>query len=465
MSLRPASLFNPAQASQDFQLLALHRRVKQSNLNFRLGLGQGQELIKLGLTDRPSAAMAYRLSHRITINPGMLAPDGFVTGALAVDTTAGHYLERRREGIFEELTDANLYGLRREITQLGRWQKHLVVPIPKDIGADPFGRYLGNLAGEFEPSAIIIGNEENLHDIYTEDIQRMQWYVDRFVSGHRAVKQRDPLVSVYMYGEAYRTWRDTRSFLQVVLGLLLGRRVLPDALLVHFYDHPDLLQPWLAEISVAVGNITQNHLPLIIGELGHYGDVTGDGTIVRQGAEDEQRIAPDEQSRTVAQLLASATASIARQAFYFGAIDTIGAAGFESRKGLTEYVDNVGGILPRPALTAFRFMTSLLAGASAWSSINRESGLTTVRFVRPPLMPDEEQDLEGWVVWVNDQRGQPRELTLPPGYLGYDVYGRLQFDARQEPVTIRLNESLNRHFGGDTFIFFRLSGGEPFPLP
>ena len=305
-------------ASQDFQLLALHRRVKQSNLNFRLGLGQGQELIKLGLTDRPSAAMAYRLAHRITVNPGMLASDGFVTGALAVDTTAGLYLERRRKGIFEELTDANLYGLRREITQLGRWQKHLVVPIPKDIGADPFGRYLGNLAGEFEPSAIIIGNEENLHDIYTEDIQRMQWYVDRFVSGHRAVKKRDPLVSVYMYGEAYRTWRDTRSFLQVVLGLLLGRRVLPDALLVHFYDHPDLLQPWLAEISVAVGNNHAEPSTAYHRGAGHYGDVTGDGTIVRQGAEDEQRIAPDEQSRTVAQLLASATASIARQASTLG---------------------------------------------------------------------------------------------------------------------------------------------------
>ena len=387
-------------------MLALHRRLHQSNRNFRLGLGQGQELIKLGLTDRPAAAMAYRLAHRITVNPGMLGPDGYVTGALAADTTARTFLERRREGILEEFTDANLYGLRREVTQLGRWQKHLVVPIPQDIGPDAFGRYLDNLTGEFKPSAIIIGNEENLHDIYTEDLQRMQWYVDRFVTGHRAAKQRDPLVSVYMYGEAYRTWLDTRSFLQVVLSMLLGRNVLPDALLVHFYDHPDLLQPWLAEISVAVSNVTREHLPIIIGELGHYGDVTGEGTILRQGAEDEQRITPDEQSRTVAQLLTTATASIARQAFYYGAIDTIGAGGFESRKGLTEYVDSLGNILPRPALSAFRFMSDLLAGASAWSSINRESGLTTVRFIRPPLTPDEEQDLEGWVVWVNDQRGR-----------------------------------------------------------
>lgn len=465
MSPRPAPLLTPVLASEDFQLLALHRRVHQSNRNFRLGLGQGQELIKLGLTDRPAAAMAYRSAHRITVNPGMLGPDGYVTGALAVDTTSGTFLERRRAGILEELTDANLYGLRREIIQLGRWQKHLVVPIPQEIGADAFGRYLGNLAGEFDPSAIIIGNEENLHDIYTEDLQRMQWYVDRFVSAHRTVKQRDPLVSVYMYGEAYRTWRDTRSFLQVVLSMLLGRKVLPDALLVHYYDHPDLLQPWLAEISVAVSNVTQEHLPLIIGELGHYGDVTGEGTILRQGAEDEQRITPDEQSRTVAQLLATATASIARQAFYFGAIDTIGAGGFESRKGLTEYVDSLGNILPRPALSAFRFMSDLLAGANAWSSINRESGLTTVRFIRPPLTPDEEQDLEGWVVWVNDQRGEPREFTLPPGFVGYDVYGRLQFDARREPVAVRLAESQNRHLGGDTFICFRLTGSEPFPLP
>ncbi len=464
MSLRPASLPLSAQASQDFQLLALHRRLHQSNRNFELGLGQGQELIRLGLTDRPAAAMAYRLTHRITVNPGMLGPDGFVTGALAADTTAGTFLERRREGNLEELTDANLYGLRREVTQLERWQKHLVVPIPQDIGTDAFGRYLDNLAREFEPSAIIIGNEENLHDIYAEDLQRMQWYVDQFVAGHRAVKQRDPLVNVYMYGEAYRTWLDARSFLQVVLSILVGRNVLPDALLVHFYDHPDLLQPWLAEISVAVSNVTQHHLPIIIGELGHYGDVTGDGTILRQGAEDEQRITPDEQSRSVTQLLASATASIARQAFYFGAIDTIGAGGFESRKGLTEYVDHIGSILPRPALTAYRFVTNLLAGASAWSSINRESGVTSVRFVRPPLIPDEEQDLEGWIIWANDQRGEPREITLPPGFVGYDVYGRLQFDARNEPVVFRLQESSNPHLGGETVIVFRVTGNEWFAL-
>lgn len=465
MSLRPASLPNSPHADADFPLLALHRRVQQSNRNFRLGLGQGQELIKLGLTDRPAAAMAYRLVHRITVNPGMLAADGFVTGALAADTTAGTYLERRRAGILEELTDGNLYGLRREVAQLSRWQKHLVVPIPQDISTDAFGRYLGNLAGEFAPSAIIIGNEENLDDIYTQDTQRMQWYVDRFVTGHRAVKQRDPLVSVHMYGEAYRTWFDKRSFLQVVLGMLVGREVLPDALLVHFYDHPDLLQPWLTEISVAAGVVTQHHLPIVIGELGHYGDVTGEGTILRQGAEDEQRITPEEQSRTVAQLLASATASIAQQAFYFGAIDTIGAEGFESRKGLTEFVGSFGDILPRPALSAYRFMTSLLAGATAWSSINRESGLTSVRFVRPPLLPDEEQDLECWIVWVNDQRGQPREIVLPQGYLGYDVYGRLQFDSRREPMTVRLEESLNPHLGGDTVILFRLTGSEPLILP
>jgi hypothetical protein len=463
MGLRPASLLHPSQATQDFQLLALHRRIHQSNRNFRLGLGQGQELIKLGLTDRPAAAMAYRLMHRITVNPGMLGPDGFVTGDLALNTTPGTFLERRREGILEELTDANLYGLRHEVTKLERWQKHLVVPIPQDIGSDAFGRYVGNLTREFAPTAIIIGNEENLHDVYTEDLQRMQWYVERFIAGHRAAKQLDPLVSVHMYGEAYRTWLDRRSFLQVVLSLLVGRNVLPDALLVHFYDHPDLLQPWLAEISVAVSNVTQHHLPIIVGELGHYGDVTGEGTILREGAEDEQRITTDEQSRTVAQLLTSATASIASQAFYFGAIDTIGAGGFESRKGLTEYVGNIGGILPRPALTAFRFMTDLLAGASAWSSTNRESGFTTVRFVRPPLTPDEEQDLEGWIVWVNNQRGESREFTLPTGFVGYDVYGRLLFDARREPFTIGQQESQNQHLGGDTYIFFRLTGNTPFP--
>ena len=86
------------------------------------------------------------------------------------------------------------------------------------------------------------------------------------------------------------------------------------------------------------------------------------------------------------------------------------------------------------------------------------------RFVRPPLTPDEESDLEGWIVWVNDRRGEPREFTLPPGFVGYDVSGRLQFDARHAPQAIFLEESLNPHVGGDTFIFFRLSGNTPFPL-
>ncbi len=465
MNLPSASLANAALAAQDPQLLALHRRVHQANRNFRLGLAQGQELIKLGLTDRPAASMAYRLAHRITVNPGMLAADGFVTGRLAPDTTAGLFLERRREGILDEFTDANLYGLRRDIGQLARWQKHLVVPIPPDISPDAYGRYAANLAAEFRPSAIIVGNEENLHDIHAEDIRRIQWYVDRFVSGYRAVKRHDPLVNIYMYGEAYRTWLDTRSFLQVALGMLVGRQMRPDALLVHFYDHPDLLQPWLSEISEAASVVTQNPLPLIVGELGHYGDIIGEGAIARQGAEDERRITAGEQSRAVGQLLASATASIARQAFYFGAIDTIGPEGFESRKGLTEYVDAAGNILARPALAAFRFMTGLLAGASAWSSTNRASGLTTVRFVRPPLAPAEEQDLEGWMVWLNDQRGENRELTLPAGFVGYDVYGRLQVDARDAATTVRLAESLSPHVGGDTYVFFRLTGDRPFPLP
>ncbi|MDE2816887.1 MAG: hypothetical protein OXK81_09320, partial [Chloroflexota bacterium] len=113
MSPHPSLLLSPEHTAQDFALLALHRRIHQSNRNFRLGLGQGQELIKLGLTDRPAAVMAYRLTHRITVNPGMLGPDGFVTGALAADTTSGTFLEQRRAGIYDRLTDANLYGLRR----------------------------------------------------------------------------------------------------------------------------------------------------------------------------------------------------------------------------------------------------------------------------------------------------------------------------------------------------------------
>ena len=72
--------------------------------------------------------------------------------------------------------------------------------------------------------------------------------------------------------------------------------------------------------------------------------------------------------------------------------------------------------------------------------------------------------MEGWIVWANDQRGEPRELTLPAGFVGYDVYGRLQFDARDEPVVIRLQESLNPHLGGETVIAFRLSGNEWFAL-
>ena len=465
MSPLPVASFTSAQASQDFELLALHRCIHQSNRNFRLGLGQGQELIKLGPTNRPAAAMTYRLTHRITVNPGMLAPDGIVTGELAADTTTGTFLEQRRAGVLYRLTDANLYGLRREVARLERWQKHLVVPIPQDAGADAFGRYLDNLVREFQPSAIIIGNEENLHDIYVEDQQRIQWYVDRFVTGHRAIRKADPLVRVNMYGEAYHTLLDSRPFLQGVLGILQKRGVLPDALLVHFYDHANLLQPWLDEISAATMNAIQRRLPIIIGELGHFGDVVGGGTIVRQGAEHEQRLTPDEQSRAVAQLLTAATASIARQAFYFGAIDTISTGGFESRKGLTVYNDSIGNMTPRPALTVFRFVTDLLAGASASSSSTPENGLTVVHFVRPPLTPDEESDLEGWFVWVNDQRGQPREFTLPPGFVGYDVYGRMQFDARDEPQVVRLQESLNPHVGGDTFIFFRLTGNTLFPLP
>lgn len=293
----------------------------------------------------------------------------------------------------------------------------------------------------------------------------MQWYADRFVTGHRAVKRADPLVSVHMYGEAYHTWQEKRSFLQGTLGLLRDRGVLPDALLAHFYDHPSLLQPWLDEISVATAEAIQQQLPIIVGELGHFGDVIGGGVIARRGAERERRLTPEEQSRAVAQLLTAATASIAKQAFYFGAIDTVGVGGFESRKGLTAYADNKGNMTPRPALTVFRFVAGLLAGASASLDNIRENGLSVARFVRPPLMPDEESDLEGWIVWVADRRGQPREFTLPPGFVGYDVYGRLQYDARHEPQDVRLQESLNPHVGGDTFIFFRLAGNSPFPLP
>lgn len=464
MSPRPMSLLTPTFDSQDYAYLALHRRIHQSNRNFRLGLGQGQELIKLGLTDRPAAAMAYRLTHRITVNPGMLGPDGFVTGALAPDRTTGAYLEQRRAGVLYQLTDANLYGLRREVARLDRWQKHLVVPIPHETGFDAFGRYLGNLVREFRPSAVIIGNEENLHAASAADGQRMQWYVDRFVTGHRAVKRADPLVGVHMYGEAYYTWQEKRSFLQGALSMLRDRGVLPDALSAHFYDHPYLLQPWLDEIRAATTGAIQQQLPIIIGELGHYGDVIGGGIIVRRDAELEQRLTPDEQSRAVAQLLTAATASIATQAFYYGAIDTIGFGGYESRKGLTVYADSHGNMTPRPALNVFRFVTDLLAGASAAVTNHRESGLTVARFVRPPLTPDEESDLEGWIVWVNDRRGEPREFTLPPGFVGYDVSGRLQFDARHAPQAIFLEESLNPHVGGDTFIFFRLSGNTPFPL-
>ena len=458
------SLLAPTFDSQDYAFLALHRRIHQSNRNFRLGLGQGQELIKLGLTDRPAAAMAYRLTHRITVNPGMLGPDGFVTGALAPDRTTGTYLEQRRAGILDQLTDANLYGLRREVARLDRWQKHLVVPIPQETGFDAFGRYLENLVREFRPSAIIIGNEENLHAANAADGQHVQWYVDRFVTGQRAVKRADPLVGVHMYGEAYHTWQEKRAFLQGALSMLHDRGVLPDALSAHFYDHPSLLRPWLDEIRAATTDAIQQQLPIIIGELGHYGDVIGGGIIVRQGAEREQRLTPDEQSRAVAQLLTAATASIAKQAFYYGAIDTIGFGGFESRKGLTVYADSHGNMTPRPALKVFRFVTDLLAGASAAASNHRENGLTVARFVRPPLTPDEESDLEGWIVWVNDRRGQPREFTLPSGFVGYDVSGRLHFDARHAPQAIFLEESLNPHVGGDTFIFFRLSGNTPFPL-
>ncbi len=464
MSPRPASLLTPTLDSQDYEFLALHRRIHQSNRNFRLGLAQGQELIKLGLTDRPAAAMAYRLTHRITVNPGMLGPDGFVTGALAPDRTTGTYLAQRRAGVLDQLTDANLYGLRREVARLERWQKHLVVPIPQETGFDAFGRYLENLVREFQPSSIIIGNEENLHAADAVDREHIQWYVDRFVTGHRAVKRADPLVSVHMYGEAYHTWQEQRSFLQGALGMLRDRAVLPDALLAHFYDHPNLLQPWLDEINAATTDAIQRQLPIIIGELGHYGDVIGGGIIVRRGAELELRLTPDEQSRAVAQLLTAATASIANQAFYYGAIDTIGFGGFESRKGLTVYADSQGNMTPRPALKAFRFVTDLLAGASAAMSSPPQSGLSVVRFVRPPLTPDEESDLEGWVVWANDQRGQPRQFILPPGFVGYDVYGRLQIDARHEPHVIELQQSLNPHVGGDTYIFFRLTGDSPFPV-
>lgn len=465
MSPRPVSLLTPEFASQDYDFLSLHRRIHQSNRNFRLGLGQGQELIKLGLTDRPAAAMAFRLTHRITVNPGMLGPDGFVTGALAPDKTTGTFLEQRRAGVLDQLTDANLYGLRREVARLDRWQKHLVVPIPQETGFDAFGRYLENLVREFRPSSIIIGNEENLHAINSEDGQRLQWYVDRFVTGYRAVKRADPLVSVHMYGEAYHTWQEKRSFLQGALNLLHNRSVLPDALLAHFYDHPNLLKPWLEEISLATTDAIRQQLPIIVGELGHYGDVIGGGIIVRQGAEEEQRLTSDEQSRAVAQLLTAATASIAKQAFYYGAIDTIARGGFESRKGLTVYADSIGNMTARPALPVFRFVTDLLAGAGATLDYNRENGLIVARFIRPPLMPDEESDLEGWIVWVNDRRGKSRGFTLPPGFVGYDVYGSLQFDARLEPQEVRLEESLNPHVGGDTFIFFRLTGITPFPLP
>ncbi|MCY4437099.1 MAG: hypothetical protein OXE05_07170 [Chloroflexi bacterium] len=465
MSPLPVASIDSAQTTQDFELLALHRCIHQSNRNFRLGLGQGQELIKLGLTNRPAAAMTYRLTHRITVNPGMLAPEGIVTGALAADTTTGTFLEQRRAGILYRLTDANLFGLRREVARLERWQKHLVVPIPQDTGADAFGRYLDNLVREFQPSAIIIGNEENLHDIHVEGQNRIQWYVDRFVTGHRAVKRADPLVSVHMYGEAYHTLQDNRPFLQGVLGILQKRGVLPDALLVHFYDHANLLQPWLDEISAATTHAIQQRLPIIIGELGHYGDVIGGGNIVRRDAESEQRLTPDDQSRAVAQLLTAATASIAKQAFYFGAIDTISTGGYESRKGLTVYNDSIGNMTPRPALTVFRFVTDLLAGASASLSSTPEHGLSVAHFVRPPLTPDEERDLEGWFVWANDRRGLPREFTLPPGFVGYDVYGRMQYAARDEPQVVRLHESLNPHIGGETFIFFRLTGNTAFPLP
>ena len=465
MSPHPSLLLSPEHTAQDFALLALHRRIHQSNRNFRLGLGQGQELIKLGLTDRPAAVMAYRLTHRITVNPGMLGPDGFVTGALAADTTSGTFLEQRRAGIFDRLTDANLYGLRREVARLERWQKHLVVPIPQETGSDAFGRYLANLVREFQPSSIIIGNEENLHDIYAKDQQRLQWYVDRFVTGHRAIRKTDSLVSVHMYGEAYHTRLDKRFFLQSALAMLRNRGVLPDALLAHFYDHPNLLQPWLDEINAATTEAIQQRLPIIVGELSHYGDVIGGGTIVRQGADAEQRLSPEEQSRAVAQLLAAAAASTARQAFYYGAIDTISVGGFESRKGLTVYADSSANVIPRPALTVFRFVTGLLAGAGASLHTNNANGLTVVRFMRPPLTPDEERDLEGWIVWVHDQRGEPREFTLPPGFVGYDIYGRMQSDARQEPQVVHLAESRNPHVGGDTSIFFRLTGNSPFPLP
>ncbi len=186
--------------------------------------------------------------------------------------------------------------------------------------------------------------------------------------------------------------------------------------------------------------------------------MVGKGTIARPDGEEAERISLEDQARAVVQLIAAATASIAEQAFYFAAIDVIGPQGFESRKGLTEYVDAYGNMVARPSLTAFRFITSLSASATARYVADRATGLSAVHFVRPPLAADEWSELEGWVVWVHDQRGGPRRFVVPRGYVGYDPYGRLLLDARQRSISVALRESESPHVGGDTLILLRVSG-------
>jgi len=441
------------------QLKALQTRIWQPCFNLRIGLAQGQELIKLGLSDPTLAALAYRLQHRITVNPHMLASEGAVSGQLAPNPLQGTYLQRRRAGVLDSLTDANLYGLRGEVRSFHRWQKHLVVTIPREISVDAFGRYVANLVREFQPASLILGNEENLIEAQSHGLDRMHWYADRFAAGYRAAKQADASISVRMYGEAYRPWEDTRTFLRTALALVQSRGVLPDALVVHFYDQADQLYRWLAEISSSlVAMALPRWVPLIVGELGHFGDVEGPGKLTRAGAEQSLPITPKEQARAVAQLLAVATASIAEQAFYFAATDAVHDGGYESRKGLLQYSDAYGNVAPRPALRTFQFMVSLLAGAAAQYVANRASGLSGVHFVRPPLDPEETMELEGWIVWMNTQADGPRPFTIPQGYVAFDESGTLVVDARDQPVTRHLQPARDVHLGGETLLLFRLSG-------